>query len=54
MTEDNVEFWLAAGAFGVGWVNCLFVEDDLVAVRFDVFRARAQRMVGKVHGARKA
>ncbi len=54
VTEDNVELWLAAGAFGVGWVNCLFVEDDLVAGRFDVIRARAQRMVGKVHGARKA
>lgn len=48
VTEENVEQWLAAGAFGVGFVASLFDADDLRLRRFDAIRARAARMVAKV------
>jgi Entner-Doudoroff aldolase len=51
VTEDNADAFLAAGAFGVGFVNCLFSPDDLAAGRFDAVRARAGRMVAKVRAA---
>ncbi|MCA8976090.1 MAG: bifunctional 4-hydroxy-2-oxoglutarate aldolase/2-dehydro-3-deoxy-phosphogluconate aldolase [Planctomycetes bacterium] len=47
VSEDNVGDWLAAGAFGVGFVGTLFVPDDLHARRFDVIQARAARMVAR-------
>lgn len=48
VTETNVSEWLAAGAFGVGFVGTLFEPDDLAAGRFDVIEARASRMVAAV------
>ncbi|MBL8725646.1 MAG: bifunctional 4-hydroxy-2-oxoglutarate aldolase/2-dehydro-3-deoxy-phosphogluconate aldolase [Planctomycetes bacterium] len=48
VTEENVEQWLAAGAFGVGFVASLFDADDLRLRRFDAITARAARMVAKV------
>lgn len=48
VTEDNAGEWLAAGAFGVGFVATLFSPEDLAAGRFDVIRARAARMVKNV------
>lgn len=48
VTEDNVEAWLAAGAFGVGFVAALFDPEDLRLRRFDAIRARGARMVARV------
>jgi 2-dehydro-3-deoxyphosphogluconate aldolase / (4S)-4-hydroxy-2-oxoglutarate aldolase len=48
VTEENCEQWLAAGAFGLGFVASLFDADDLRLHRFEAIRARAARMVGKV------
>lgn len=52
VTEDNVDAWFHAGAFGVGFVASLFDADDLKAQRFDAIEARARRMLAKVaaHG----
>ncbi|MBL8751631.1 MAG: bifunctional 4-hydroxy-2-oxoglutarate aldolase/2-dehydro-3-deoxy-phosphogluconate aldolase [Planctomycetes bacterium] len=52
VTEDNVDAWLQAGSFGVGFVGCLFDAEDIRARRFDAIKARAARMVAKVkaHG----
>jgi 2-dehydro-3-deoxyphosphogluconate aldolase / (4S)-4-hydroxy-2-oxoglutarate aldolase len=52
VTEDNVDAWFAAGAFGLGFVASLFDADDLKARRFDAIQARAARMLAKVkaHG----
>lgn len=50
VTEENVEGWLAAGAFGVGFVASLFDADDLRLRRFDAIRARAARMIARVQG----
>jgi Entner-Doudoroff aldolase len=52
VTEDSVDAWLRAGAFGLGFVGSLFDADDLRLRRFDAVRARAERMVAKVeaHG----
>jgi 2-dehydro-3-deoxyphosphogluconate aldolase/(4S)-4-hydroxy-2-oxoglutarate aldolase len=52
VTEDNVDAWFQAGAFGVGFVASLFDADDLKLRRFDAIRARAARMLAKVkaHG----
>lgn len=52
VTEENVAAYLAAGSFGVGFVNCLFAPEDMAAGRFDVIRARAVRMVEAVRVAR--
>lgn len=48
VTEENCEQWLAAGAFGLGFVASLFDAQDLAARRFDAIRARAARLVAKV------
>lgn len=48
VTEENVDAWFAAGAFGVGFVASLFDADDLKLRRFDDIRARAARMLAKV------
>ena len=45
VTEENAAAYLEAGAFGVGFVNCLFQPGDMAAGRFDVIRERASRMV---------
>ena len=44
VTLENVAEYLAAGAFGVGWVNCLFEPDDLASGHFDQVRERARQM----------
>lgn len=50
--EENVDAWLTAGAFGVGFVASLFAPEDLQHRRFDAITARAQRLLAKVqaHG----
>jgi len=48
VTEDNATDWLAAGAFGVGFVATLFDPEDIAARRFDAIEARAARMVAKI------
>ena len=45
MTLDNAAAYLEAGAFGLGFVACLFEPADLEAGRFDAVRDRAARMV---------
>lgn len=52
VTEENVDTWFAAGAFGVGFVASLFDADDIKGRRFEVIQARAARMLAKVkaHG----
>lgn len=52
VTEDNVDSWFHAGAFGVGFVASLFDADDLQNRRFDAITARAARLLAKVkaHG----
>ncbi|MDA0372551.1 MAG: bifunctional 4-hydroxy-2-oxoglutarate aldolase/2-dehydro-3-deoxy-phosphogluconate aldolase [Planctomycetota bacterium] len=52
VTLDNVAAYLEAGAFGVGFVNCLFEPADLAAGRFDAIRERAAQMVTAVRAAR--
>jgi 2-dehydro-3-deoxyphosphogluconate aldolase/(4S)-4-hydroxy-2-oxoglutarate aldolase len=56
VTEENVDSWLQAGAFGVGFVAALFVADDLRLRRFDAIAARAERLLAKVraHGPVRA
>jgi len=46
--EGNAGEFLAAGAFGVGFVASLFVPDDLAHGRFTAVRERASRMVRAV------
>jgi Entner-Doudoroff aldolase len=48
VTLDNVAEFLAAGAYGVGFVNCLFDPEDMRAGRFDAIRERARRMCDAV------
>ncbi|MBK8096529.1 MAG: bifunctional 4-hydroxy-2-oxoglutarate aldolase/2-dehydro-3-deoxy-phosphogluconate aldolase [Planctomycetes bacterium] len=48
VTEQNVDAWLQAGAFGVGFVGTLFDPADLAAGRFDAIRERAARMIARV------
>jgi Entner-Doudoroff aldolase len=52
VTEDNIDAWLQAGAFGLGFVGSLFDADDLKQRRFDSITQRAVRMLAKVkaHG----
>lgn len=52
VTEENLDAWFAAGAFGVGFVASLFEADDLRAHRWDAIRARAERLLARVraHG----
>ena len=54
VTEDNVDAWLDAGAFGLGFVATLFDPDDLHRRRFDAIRERAQRLVARVAAHRPA
>ncbi|GAB4154584.1 MAG: bifunctional 4-hydroxy-2-oxoglutarate aldolase/2-dehydro-3-deoxy-phosphogluconate aldolase [Planctomycetota bacterium] len=51
VTEQNVEEWFRAGAFGVGFVGSLFDPADLASGRFDLVRERASRMIGRVRAA---
>jgi Entner-Doudoroff aldolase len=48
VTLENAADYLGAGAFGLGFVACLFEPDDLHAGRFDAVRDRAARMVDAV------
>ncbi len=48
VTEENVDAWFDAGAFGVGFVAALFDAADLRNRRFDAVQARAARLVAKV------
>lgn len=48
VTLENAAAYLAAGAFGVGFVNCLFQPEDLEHGRYDVVRDRAREMVATV------
>ncbi|MFM1871610.1 MAG: hypothetical protein RL398_1032, partial [Planctomycetota bacterium] len=48
VTEDNLDAWFAAGAFGLGFVASLFVPEELAARRFDAIAARAARIVARV------
>src|SRR5262245_48720522 len=48
VTEDNVDAWFDAGAFGLGFVGALFDAGDLKERRFDAIQARAARLVAKV------
>ncbi len=48
VTEHNAAEWLAAGSFGLGFVNCLFEPDDLAAANFEAVRQRAARMTAIV------
>ncbi len=52
VTEENIDAWFAAGAFGLGFVASLFDAEDIKARRFDAITARAARMLAKVkaHG----
>jgi Entner-Doudoroff aldolase len=52
VTEENVDAWFQAGAYGVGFVASLFDADDLKLRRFDAITARGKRMLAKVaaHG----
>jgi hypothetical protein len=56
VTEDNLDAWLQAGAYGVGFVATLFDADDLKQRRFDAIAQRAQRLLAKVaaHGAARS
>jgi 2-dehydro-3-deoxyphosphogluconate aldolase/(4S)-4-hydroxy-2-oxoglutarate aldolase len=56
VTEDNVDGWLQAGAFGVGFVGSLFAAEDLAHKRFDAIAQRAARLLAKVraHGPARA
>jgi len=53
VTLDNATAFLDAGAFGLGFVNCLFDGADLAAGRFDVVAERARQMTKVVrdHGS---
>ncbi len=52
VTEDNIDAWFEAGAFGIGLVASLFDADDLTARRFDTIVAGARRLLATVraHG----
>lgn len=51
VTASNAAEFLAAGAFGVGFVGTLFDPADLAARRFERIEARAREMVGAVQAA---
>jgi Entner-Doudoroff aldolase len=48
---DNVGAWLAAGAWGVGFVASLFTPEDLKARDAAAVRARAQRILAAIVAA---
>lgn len=45
VTLENAAAYLEAGAFGLGWVNCLFDPADLAAGNWERIRTRAAQMV---------
>ena len=45
VTEENVQQYLRAGAFAVGFVACLFHPEDMAQGNYLGVRERAQRMV---------
>ena len=49
--EHNAGDWLRAGCFGVGFVNPLFVPEDIAAGRWDELEARATRCIEAVRSA---
>ena len=51
VTLENAAEYLQAGAFGLGFVACLFEPADLDAGRFDVVRQRAASMIEVVRGS---
>lgn len=51
VTEANAAEFLAAGAFGLGFVGCLFDQEDLAQERFEAIRERGRRMVRIVQQA---
>ncbi len=50
VTEENVQDYLRAGAFAVGFVSCLFHPEDLAHGNYLGVRERAQHMVQRVRG----
>ena len=50
VTLQNAAAYLEAGAFGLGFVNCLFEPDDIANERFDEIRGRASKMVAAAKG----
>lgn len=54
VTEANAAEFLAAGAFGLGFVGCLFDPGDLEAERFDAIYERGQRILKIVQQAPRA
>lgn len=51
VTLENASDYLAAGSFGLGFVNCLFDPGLLANGRFDQVRQRAEAMVRTVEAA---
>ena len=47
---DNVDEWLDAGSYGVGFVNTLFQPEDLAQGNFAKIRERAEQMTTRVRG----
>jgi Entner-Doudoroff aldolase len=54
VTEANAAAFFAAGAFAVGFVNNLFVPEDVAAGRFDRIRERAAVLRAAVAATRSA
>lgn len=52
VTLENARTTLEAGAFGLGFVNCLFAAEDLAERRFQAIEDRARQMVLAVESAR--
>lgn len=48
VTEDDVDAWLLAGAFELGFVGSLFDAEDLRLRRFEAITASATRLIAKV------
>ena len=51
VTLENAAEFLRAGAFGVGFVACLFDPEDMRLGRFEAIRERASRMIDAVRSA---
>lgn len=49
VTLDNAAEFMKAGSFAVGFVNSLFVPEEISAGRFDVIQERAKAMLEAVH-----
>jgi Entner-Doudoroff aldolase len=48
--EHNAAEWIAAGAYGAGFVAPLFTADDMAAGRWDLIEQRAARCLAAVQG----